>query len=68
VIIERPGASQEKVLDAEHPPESYAPLVRLMNCWAEAFAAGEIPAGFVDVHETRASAPVSEAAASDRKP
>ena len=49
LIVERPGVFHEKALDAAHPPESFAELVRLMNGWGEALRTGKIPAELTDV-------------------
>jgi hypothetical protein len=49
LIVERPGVFHEKVLDAVHPPETFAELVRLMNGWGEALRAGTVPAELINV-------------------
>jgi hypothetical protein len=46
LIWERAGQSEkEKTLDAENPPESFAPLVRLMDGWATEIFEGRTPVG-----------------------
>jgi hypothetical protein len=49
LIVERPGVLRERELDAAHPPESLAELVRLMDGWAEALRAGKTPAELTSV-------------------
>ncbi|HEX2686748.1 MAG TPA: hypothetical protein VHN14_09020 [Kofleriaceae bacterium] len=51
VIVERPGVRREKQIDAAHPPDSLAELVRLMDGWAEALRAGKIPAELTGVRQ-----------------
>lgn len=51
LMVERPGVFNEKVLDAAHPPETFAELVHLMNGWGESLRAGKVPAELVDVHQ-----------------
>jgi hypothetical protein len=50
LIVERPGVSRKKTLDAAHPPETFAELVCLMNGWGEALRTGKIPAELINVH------------------
>lgn len=49
LIVERPGVSRKKTLDAAHPPESFAELVHLMNGWGEALRTGKVPAELTNV-------------------
>jgi len=51
LIVERPGVFHEKVLDANHPPETFAELVHLMNGWGESLRAGKIPAELTNVRQ-----------------
>lgn len=41
IIVERPGEELEKVLDAAHPPKSFASLVRLMDGWGQSLSKEE---------------------------
>ena len=53
VIVEKPSEGRTKTLDAEHPPESFAEIVRLMNSWAEGLLDGHVAEGLSDVHVVR---------------
>ena len=50
LIIERPGVYNDMCLDAAHPPESCAALVRLMLGWGASLGDGQTPSDLVDVH------------------
>jgi hypothetical protein len=54
IRVERPGSLREKVLDAEHPPASFAEIVRLMSAWAAALQTGARPEGLIHVRRVAA--------------
>jgi hypothetical protein len=47
--VERPDFFDEKILDAAHPPTTFAEIVRLMSGWAAALQAGGQPVDLADV-------------------